>query len=349
MDAVAARYPFLAVARTAVKEADVDLGAVVQAADSPILARAVERVEGAIRDGRVPDPVADHEVELLSYPMARVLVSLINESVLTDRYALAEARRAMDLLASDRETAGLRSTGTQSLDRENLLAELELTDQLVVEDDGYSMAVTAYLRLISALRDSSWRLVDRRLTTGWVRIDEDELDILLREAIRHRVRVDLPLEVPDEIANELTAQVDAIGNMLADVRLPTDIDIVSPAQFPPCIAALVEQARAGHSLGPVERFTLVAFLRAIGLATADLPSFLEVDSTSEERTLLYTASRVCGESSATAYPPPMCETLEMLGVCVDADDRCMDVGHPLLGYHRRITAAPDVTDWREEP
>lgn len=347
MDAVAARYPFLSTARAAVEEADVDLGAVVRADDSPIIEHAVERIEGAIRDGRVPDPAADPERELLSYPMARVLVSLVNEPVLTDRYALAEARRAMDLLASDQETAGLRSTGTESLTREDLLAELELADRIVEAGDGHTLAVTTFLGLTSDLRDSSWRLVERRLAEGRVRIDTDELDVLLREAVRHRVRSDLPLEVPEEIADELAAQVDAIVGLLADVRLPTDIDVVSPAQFPPCLAALVDRIRGGESVRPIERFTVVSFLCAIGLAADELPAFLAVDSTSDERTLEYMASHVCGESSATAYPPPSCETLEALDVCVDVEDRCLDAGHLLIGYQRRLGAAADVTDWRE--
>ena len=72
-----ARYPFLEGAREAVRAADVDLAEIATAGRGPVLTRALERVRNAIDHGVVGDPHPTLRVELLSYPLARVLVSVV--------------------------------------------------------------------------------------------------------------------------------------------------------------------------------------------------------------------------------------------------------------------------------
>jgi len=95
MNRLHARYPFLSSAREAVEASDVDLAAVVRR-DGEVVDRAVGRVENALDGGTVGEPHRRTRVELLSYPVARVLVSLVDEHVLTRKYARAEAQTAYD-------------------------------------------------------------------------------------------------------------------------------------------------------------------------------------------------------------------------------------------------------------
>ncbi|MDZ5813263.1 DNA primase, partial [Halorubrum sp. AD140] len=85
MDALDAKYPFFASAREAVAEAAVSLPELV-AADAPAVERARERVERALLEGTVAaesgafpgESASDVQAELLSYPVARILVSLLD-------------------------------------------------------------------------------------------------------------------------------------------------------------------------------------------------------------------------------------------------------------------------------
>jgi len=191
-----ARYPFLAAARETVTETGVDLGTLV-ATDEPAVDRGRERVERALLAGRVDAETPDEwrlEDELLSYPIARILVSLLDSPAAVEKYAAAEAKTAIERLKDDLDAAGseLRSTPDTSLDRETLIAELGLQGAITPEADTpqpaaapewFWIAVGTYLDLATGLGDD-WRLVNRELSDGQVRVDREELFRLLRAAIR---------------------------------------------------------------------------------------------------------------------------------------------------------------------
>lgn len=347
MDPLYARYPFLEEARAAVEAADIDLLDVVDTEGSPIVERAVERIDGSIRDGRVPDPIRDNRIELLSYPIARVLASLVDDPALTERYALAEARRAFSLYAADREAdVGLRSSRGNRLTRDRLLADFGLEDDVVVDEDRCAVSVTPYLSLASELRQGDWRLVNRSLSGGRVPVTRVELDELIREAIRRRVGEDLPLDVPDVIAEGVAAEVERIESTLAEVPVPDGIDRVVPAAFPPCIAPAIDRLRAGEASSELARFAAVSFLGAIGMTADEVIAYIEPDDSEVEATIRRMVARVHGGTSSTAYPPPGCSTMDASGACVDHPDRCDDVGHPLAAYAIRMREYPEDADWR---
>lgn len=339
-------YPFLEEARSAVEAAGIDLAELVQADDPAEVARAVERIEDAVLDGRVSPPIGDDRVELLSYPIARVLVSLVDIPVLTDRYALAEARRAFDLLDRGRSD-GLRSGTREGLSKAHLLAEFDIAR--VTEDTAefVRVPVTRYLTLTTELGGRRWRLVSRALANGQVAVNRRELDVLLREAIRERVVDGLPLDVPQSIADALTEEVNEIEGLLADIRIPEDVDTVVPELFPPCMRVLLDRLRAGGDMADIERFAIVTFLAAIGLEPDETLAFVDLDRPATEQALRYQLEHVHGRTRSTAYPPPSCATLQAAGACVDDPNRCAADGHALTAYVRRIDEAGDPVDWRD--
>ena len=93
MERLHARYPFLEASREAVEAADVDLAALV-AAGGPAVERGSERVRRALLEGTTvteePRAYSDR-AELLSYPVARVLVSLLDVPGAVEKYAAAES------------------------------------------------------------------------------------------------------------------------------------------------------------------------------------------------------------------------------------------------------------------
>jgi len=345
MDRLLARYPFLDAAREAVESEGVDMAALVRDGGPPV-ERAVERVERCLSEGTVGEPHRDPRTELLSYPVARVLVSLVDQPVLVRRYADAEARTAHERfaaeLADDRE---LRSARGRGLTLQRLLEEFGLSPHVRETPGGFRVHVGPYLSLAGDLSGDQWRLVARSLDDGRVPVDREELTLLLREAVRERVAEGLPLSVPDEVADGLSGAVGRIEEQLADRSPPADFESVVPELFPPCVTHLLELVADGEDLPHHSRFALVAFLASVGLAPDEIESLF---ATAGAGTARHQAERLADDAGA-AYAPPSCATMDALGDCVDKDDRCGTIDHPLSYYRAALADAEDPPDWTGAP
>jgi len=360
MDAVHANYPFLDAAREAVREADLGLAELVATGGSgearhPAVERGVQRVERALLDGTVDLPEGQRHpgvpAELLSYPVARVLVSLLDAPGAIDKYATAEARTAHERFTDDFEALGedARAPENGKLPLRYLLHEFDLADAVEVgsrndgDDAGPAMAVSAYLRLASGFDDERWRLVDRALADGWVPLAREELHDLLREAVRQRVADGLPTTVPDEIAAGLTDEVAELEDAFSEIEVAHDIDVLAPEQFPPCVSGLVERAQSGADLPAHAEFALVSFLASANADEAELARLTGATTEAETRALRYRVDRVSDESGAQ-YAPPSCTTMQAYGECPVAegeieDPRCETISHPLAYYEDALADA----------
>ncbi|WP_435100898.1 DNA primase regulatory subunit PriL [Halarchaeum sp. P4] len=338
-----ARYPFARDARRAVQEAGVDLVEVVRE-DDAVVERATERVQNALTERDVGERAPSDRVELLSYPVARVLVSLVDENVCTRYYAQAEANRAETRFRAD--FGDERGVVT----RTDLLREFDLADDVrPVRDGGFEAGVATYLRLAASLRGDEWRLVNRPLDDGVVPVSEPELDTLLREAVQERVEDGLPLGVPDAIGDALDEPLAAIRETLADLDLTREIDTVVPDLFPPCMQHLLDAVQRGDHLAHHSRFALTAFLGNIGLSTDEIVELYEVNPGFGEEMTRYQTDHIKGESSPTEYTAPSCATMQAYGDCVNPDALCEHISHPLSYYEAKLEDADEdeLEDWRE--
>jgi DNA primase large subunit len=346
-DPLYARYPFFRAAREAVQRADISPPRLVTEGD-PAVERARERVERALMSGTVesetPGRWSDRD-ELLSYPIARILVSLVGVRAAVEKYAESEAQTASERLTTDLETddEALRSVSTPRADLATVLDEFDL-DGAVRRVDGdrhradFRIDVTAYLRLADPDRGDGWRLVNRALADGDVPVDGDELTHLLREAVRRRVGDGLPFDVRgssggDAIADALADDVAVLRDRLAERERLPDVDAVVPAQFPPCMRALLDgEGDASDPLPSHAAFAATAFLVSLGLdadAIADRWPVLDDGSLSYRATVL-------ADGGSSQYPAPSCATMQAFGDCVNPDERCETIDHPLRYYASAI-------------
>jgi DNA primase large subunit len=351
MDRLHAAYPFLDAARAAVEREGVDLAAAVAdegtagagaaggPGPNPVVQRAVERVTTAIHEGTVGPVHRSTRVELVSYPVARALVSVLDRPPLTERYAAAEAATARERFVADLGAETLQSVDGEPLTLDRLLREFDLAGAVTAEDapeaaGSFRVAVGPYLELAGGLAGEDWRLVNRRLADGAVPVERTELYALLEQAVRRRVAGGLPLPVPDPVAAELADAVAEVERELADYAPRRDVDAVVPALFPPCVRALLDRVRDGEDLPLHSRFSLVAFLTSIGLEPEEVTEFCGVTPPA---------------TPPTAYPPPSCATMDDYGDCVNTDEVCERVPTPLAYYERRLgeTDPERLGDWRE--
>jgi len=338
MDARHARFPFLDGAREAVEETGVSLVELV-AEDHPAVERGRERVERALVEGSVAtDRRVDARTELLSYPIARVLVSLLDAPGAVEKYAAAEAATAAGRFTEAFESGdGRQATLGDGFTVETFLGEFGLDSAIRPAGDDYRVAVDEYLRLAPA--GASWRLVVRELADGRVTVSRPELYDLLRSAAERRVADGLPLSVPAAIADPLEPVVASVESAIAGADSPRSFDAVDPAAFPPCVTALLDRVRDDEeTLSARSRFSLVAFLAAIG---ADAEGIAALCDTDDDGRLAYAADRLAGDGS---YPPPSCATMQAYGDCVNQDDLCATIDHPLEYYAARLDGErPDGT------
>jgi DNA primase large subunit len=347
-DPLYARYPFLHAARAAVQEADISPPRLVTEGD-PAVERARERVERALMSGTVtsesPERWSDRD-ELLSYPIARILVSLVDVRAAVEKYADAEAATAYERLRTDFDPADerLRSVSTPRADLSAFLDEFDLGAAVrrVARDhgpDGFRVAVPAYLRLADPDWGADWRLVNRDLADGEVPVESDELHRLLREAVRRRVVEGLPFEVRgssggDALAAALDEDVTALRDRLAErERLPS-VDTVEPTQFPPCVRALLD---GDGELPAHSAFAATAFLVSLGL---DADAIAERWPRLDDGDLSYRVTVLADEGGGgSQYPAPSCATMQAFDDCVNPDARCETIDHPRRYYAAAVADA----------
>ena len=340
--------PATKTALTETAEQGVDLWTVLDERDD-VVERARDRVIGAIADGDVGDAHDDPHVELLSYPIARVFASVADTNgglrepnpggaVYSETLARGEAARARTRLAR------IIDGDAAVIDTATVLGDLDLEDAVTIDDETATITVPQWLVLVGSWTDR-WKLANRPVADGRVTIPRAELPTVLREAVYQRLAADLPVDVPDATASRLRDHdaIEAIRDAAeaADLRgyATRTIDTVVPEQFPPCMAALLDAIRSGEHLSHESRFAITSFLVSIGMSTDEIVDLYEVNpGFGEEMTRYQTDHIRTGGDGGESYTPPSCATMATRGDCVNRDDRCETISHPLAYYEKALEA-----------
>ncbi|NPV62901.1 MAG: DNA primase large subunit PriL [Methanotrichaceae archaeon] len=322
-----ADYPFTQQAADHVRAAGYSLEDLLEKPSFRIFrTRAADRVRGAI-DGDISDVRAQSESELLSellsYPLARIMVSCLDDSHLLRRYALAEAKLAHRRM--EREKADLI-----------LLAEdLNLHPQPA--GDLFRLHFSEYIVAGHRMKSPKWKLVNRDLDRGFLTVTRDELVRLMEELVRDRVLSGLPLEVDSETCSRLDEILTPLRRDLEAMRSwhQTDLGRVEEGAFPPCIRSMLADVAAGKNLAHSARFALTSFLLRIGMSSQDVVALFSSSPDFDPERTGYQVEHIAG-SSGTRYKPPSCSTMKTYGNCPGEDQLCARINHPLNYYQRRV-------------
>jgi len=329
-----ARYPFLKEASERAKAESIGL-------DDLLTSRAFERAravgfdrslaaleQGAIQDRPIGgDPDALNE--LLSYPIARMIVSAAADTFLTRRYAIAEAKLAHARLLREEDPTFLRQVAD------------ELTVGLAPTNGGYSIHFTDFLRFTNSMREKEWKLINQRVGGGAVRLSRERAVRVLQNAVQRKIDQELPLDVNDLVLDSLAAEVTQVKDILREKHSKwraQDIGPVRITRFPPCMYNLLASIQNHENVAHMGRFAIVTFLHHVGLSNeeifrvfGDVPDFA-VDVTK------YQIGHITGETSATEYSTPECATMKSYGLCPGPDALCLTIKHPLSYYRKKVGA-----------
>ena len=322
-----AKYPFLQEASAFIRAEHVTLEELLS---EPAYARAraigrarvVEALEKGPDAKRVAIAPADQLSQLLAYPVARILVSALEDTYLTRRFALREAIAAESLLEEDSDEVIL-----------HIAAQLPM--DLRRENGAFRIHFSDFLRFTSTMRDTPWKLINQPVERGYVRLRREKALRVMRNAIQRHIEQGLPLPVNEEILMVFKGDLREIRGVLEAKKATfkaEDIGKVSITRFPPCMYNLLAQIQNHENVPHMGRFAIVAFLHHIGLGNEEIYRvFGDVPDFAADVTK-YQIEHITGTSSPTEYTPPECSTMKSYGICPGPDRICLTIKHPLSYY-----------------
>ena len=300
----------------------------------PILERTVERIRQGVFSGRIAADLTREDVDILAYPTALMLISSVGDDRTRRRYALAEAKRAYELLRYETPEKLLQiATGSFGWDA-----------KLVERDVGethfeFALHFRFYVRNSARIHDLRWKLVNRVLTGGYVLLPREDFARLLEEEVQERVlekTADKTVALPNELARRvepLRSMLKARSQHLASDEMP---HAVMASAMPPCMKNLLSLLQTSKHISHMGRFAMAAFLLNIGTNEDDLLKMFKAFSDFDERIAHYQVEHIAGKrGSRRKYTAPNCATMRTHGICVNPDELCASISHPLSYYRRK--------------
>jgi len=252
-------------AREYIASLDLDFEAIAKLPE--IRSRAKQRVSSAFKLESALSQQSSkiYQIEIASYALSILYVAGIKEPSLVERFALFEAQKI--------------NTHLKNEQKNEIIYEIagafnwELKKN---EDDSVSINFTNFLKTSTRGRlhhDPKWKLVNRALEKGWVRVTPLELARLLQEEVKYQIEKSAKQElgkVPEEIQQDIDELKAEFLKRKPQFEEVLTVIRAQESDYPPCIRGFMERTSKGQHLSHVERFTLVTYLLRQGISVGDL-------------------------------------------------------------------------------
>jgi len=335
-----AKYPFTPQAADHVQKLDLKITELDSPEYSRIVERAKKRIEESILYALVSDQTRNDEIEILSFPIAVMMVAAANDPFLKRRYALAEAKRAYNILKQENRQKLTEVAQVFEWKIKPVKADADaLMPQATIAD--FTIHFTNYLKNTGGFHESKWKLVNRAMLNGEVYLTKDEAARLLAEEVRSHLEEKLNIKIDITLPHTIVEEAEKLKQLflsrkgkIRQEEMPKETTIEA---FPPCIRQLYNMAQTGHHISHIGRFALTSFLINSGMPVENVIECFRPASDFSERMTRYQVEHIAGgRGSRTKYIPPRCDTLRTHGVCPGMDEICRKVRHPLAYYRRKL-------------
>jgi DNA primase large subunit len=330
-----AKFPFTAEASNYIKSRGIEPAELARPELVLILQRAMDRVKQAVFAGKISAELTQEDVDILAYPTALMLICTLADDRARRRYALAESKRAYQLLRDETPEKLLQvATGSFAWDA-----------RIVNRDIGeshfeFALHFKDYVRNSARIRDLKWKLVNRVLSDGYVLLPREDFARLLEEEVQAKVlekTSELGLSLPKELDNSvepLRSMLKARADYFASEDMPRT---VVASAMPPCMKYLMSLLQTSKHISHMGRFALAAFLLNVGISEDDLLKMFTSFSDFDERIARYQVEHIAGKrGSRRKYTAPNCDTMRTHGLCINPDELCATITHPLTYYRRKV-------------
>jgi len=328
-----ARYPFLPTTREYVRKRGLTINDLSSKLYGPILWRAINRVELAIRYGFVNDRSRETEVEILSFPLAVFLVTCMSDPAISKRYAMAESERCSELLIDEPNQV------IERIADDGFGLELKaLQHVLGTQTYDFCLDFSDYVRLASHFSSPSWRLVNKNLRLGQVHLFKSEavgiLKLHAEENILRAINETGDVSPPQFLKQHL-AGIKSIITVKEKEEERTTIGFSLEA-LPPCIRSIYNRLVEGESLSHFARFTLTSFFLNVGLTRREVLHLFSRLPDFDEHLSQYQIEHIAGgRGRVKKYTSPSCRTLQTHGLC-PRTEQCLSVRSPLKRYYGQV-------------
>ncbi|MFH1722699.1 MAG: hypothetical protein ABH950_08875 [Candidatus Altiarchaeota archaeon] len=314
-----AKYPFVSQARDYVSSLSLNLAELLE---HPVYGgcfdQGKKRLNTALNfklPAEIPDNSLAQEIDILGFAVARLIANLTNKKDIIGAFAQAEAGRAYGFIEAENEDS-----------------TKQLKDDLKLEIKDNLMDYIHYIKLIPRLvrEDSKWKLVNKSVSSGKVKIEASEERILLRELIYKKLLDPVPTKgLPPKMVKEAKK---ISGLAIRRTRIETS-GILDKEALPPCIIHILGLLESG-SVSHNTMFILGTFLLNLGLTEEQILSVFAGMPTFDPEKTRYQLAFLSGERGGTEYTCPGCASIKSYGLCVTD---CVGIKHPLQLYRRNLS------------
>ncbi|MBS7658687.1 MAG: DNA primase large subunit PriL [Candidatus Bathyarchaeia archaeon] len=329
-----AKYPFTKEAAEYVKNLGLKIDDLTSIEFIEVINRAEERIKEAILNVKISKEWLHNDVEILSFPTAILLLSGIKDEKIKRRYALSEAKRAYEFLI-DEENEKILHIAKETFNWKIEFVNTTFNNRFFT----FKLHFSNYLRNAVKIKDTKWKLINRILEDGYVYLTKEEASRLLEEEIQRRILAKIE-DSNVEIKNNFEEYIKRIISYSSKLSFVSSTELPKTmvfSAFPPCIKKIYESIISGGHASHVERFTLTAFLLNIGLKPEEITQIFKGVSDFNEEKTKYQIEHIAGaRGSGIKYVPPKCSTLKTYGICINQDELCSKVVHPLTYYKKAL-------------
>lgn len=329
-----AKYPFTVEALEYIVARNIEAPDLTRPEFIPILDRAKERIKQAIFGGKISSELTQEDIDLFAYPTALMLVSAIGDDKTRRRYALAEAKRAYELLRRE-PPEKLIQIATYTFGWDSKLVQERIGESFFE----FALHFKDYIRNSTRIRDVKWKLVNRVMSQGYALLPREDFARLLEEEVQARIlerTADFRVTLPEELATQVAPLISTL-KLRAESLAADDMPLaVATAAIPPCMKNLLSMLQTSKHLSHMGRFAMAAFLLNIGTNEQDLLNMLKSFTDFDERVARYQVEHIAGKrGSRRKYTAPNCATMRTHGLCINPDELCATIRHPLSYYRRK--------------
>lgn len=326
-----AKYPFIKEAADYVKKfgfkiedfEDLDYEGIINTAASRIKNSALTPLKHS-----VIMESGDLDIEILSFPVAVMMVKNIRDSYFQKRFALAESKKASANLENE-STEKIIEIATKNFGW-NISKSEKFPEILKVD-------FNSYLKNASKLHEDKWKLINRYLEYGEVHVIKAEAARLLEEEIKDHIQskfenstsITIPKPILDKIS-ELESFLEQYKKVAPVEQFMGKVDVKS---FPPCMRNMYLDILAGKNVPHYGRFSLTAFLVNIGMESEEIVKLYTSATDFDENITRYQVLHIAGLTGGkTKYKPSKCSNMQTHRLCLNADEICRKIRSPLTYY-----------------
>ena len=329
--ATLSKYPFLNASKDYIKN---NGPSIEELLEDPLYERArltgIDRIDNALESSDIGDrkivTESDCIIELLSYPIARMIAVCVDDIYFKRRYALAEARHVYKNLIYENPNFLI-----------NIAREFKINVEHKLDTDKIRIFFVDYLQN-APTRYKEWKMINRAMNEGFIDISHKDLARIIQESLRNRINIELDSKAcNNRVFNIFKSDINRIKNLVLTQRKnysEMPIGKLDIKLLPPCMKNLLSSIQAGENVPHMGRFALVAFLNSLKLSTEDILKLFSTAPDFEEDKSRYQVEHITGTLSSTSYKPPGCEKMRTYGICPtnEIDEICKRKRHPLSYY-----------------